>query len=197
MKLFVDSADLSEIEKWCADDRISGVTTNPSLMKAAGVETPLSWAKQVVALAAGKSVSIDGPPRIVWELGENVVPKVLQFGYLEHTQRVNVTAICNVDQTRTVCRLPEGSISSVFAGRIMDTGRSPKPVIDAAKLMGSEVLWASVREPYNIVQAQRLGCDIVTVSPVILRKFLEWGQKSLVDVMAETRQQFLEDALQW
>lgn len=199
MKLYVDSANLSEIEQWCNDDRIDGVTTNPSLMKAAGVRSPLSWAKDVVRLANGKSVSIDGPPDVIWGLGPNVLPKVAAYSYLWHTRPVNITAVCTEAQTIFVHRLTADYVLSVFAGRIMDTGRDPQPVIDAAKKTGASVLWGSVREPYNIIQAEQAGCDIVTVTPVILEKYLEWTRYSLSDVAAKTIGQFEKDAegLQW
>lgn len=196
MRIFVDTADLSEIDRWCNDDRIDGVTTNPSLMKAAGVRSPLAWAKDVMRLANGKPVSIDGPPEIIWSIG--AIPKVTRIPWSPvYTQPVNLTAVCTVAQTRIVSLLPKGSIVSVFAGRIMDTGRDPKPVIEAAKKTRAQVLWASVREPYNLMQADIYGCDIVTVTPAILSKWFEWGRYSLEEVAAKTIAQFQEDQAQW
>lgn len=197
MKLYADTADLTEIERWASDDRIDGVTTNPSLMKAAGVSSPLTWARTAVRLANGKSISIDGPPEILWDLGPNVLPKVTRYSYLTHTRPVNITAVCTVRQTVFVHRLPKEYVVSVFAGRIMDTGRDPWRVIDAAKTTGAQVLWASVREPYNIIQAADTGCDIITVAPAILSKFFEWGRYSLDEVKAKTIAQFEEDQVPW
>jgi transaldolase len=193
MRVFVDSASLAEVEEWNEHPWVSGFTTNPTLMRGIAND-PWVWAKELVKLT-DKPVSIDGPPE-VWELGTTVWRKVTAYDSQAHKfNRTNLTAICTVEQVPGY--VDEHDIVSVFAGRIMDTGRDPQPVIDAAKETGAQVLWASVREPYNIVQAEWAGCDIVTVPPAILRKFLDWQGKPLEVVAAETIAQFERDAAEW
>lgn len=199
MRIYVDTASLSEIEEWAAHPWVSGFTTNPTLMRARdypredGVyphQNAMDWAREAVRLAAGKPISIDGPPE-VWKLGGNVHRKVTYWIPSDVTCKINLTAICSRRQVPKVAN--ESDIFSVFVGRIMDTGRDPQPVINAAKQTGAQVLWASVREPYNITQAEAAGCDIVTVPPPILRKYLEWNGKPLEVVAAETIAQFDRD----
>lgn len=191
MKIFVDTASLDKIEEWDSHPWVSGFTTNPTLM--GHVTDAWIWAKDIVR-RTDKPVSIDGPPE-VWELGENVWRKSANPRCVrESWQRVNHTAVCHAGQiVDASCYLPD-DIISVFAGRIMDTGRDPQPVIDAAKRTDAQVLWASVRESYNILQAEKAGCDIVTVPPVILRKYLDWNAKPLEVVAQETIAQFEKDS---
>lgn len=196
MRIFIDTASLAEIEEWNAHPWVSGFTTNPTLMRGNLHEVLVSqpdamgWARRAVGLT-DKPISIDGPPE-VYDLGPNVFVKMAAIPNQQYIgRRTNWTAVCTPEQ------LPEaahrGSIISVFAGRIMDTGRDPQPVIDAARATGAQVLWASVREPYNLVQAEASGCDIVTVPPAILRKWLDWHGKPLEVVAAETIAQFDKD----
>lgn len=191
MRIFVDSASLTEIEEWDEHPWVSGFTTNPTLMKGAGATRGpgegMLWAKRAVSLT-DKPISIDGPED-VWDLGPNVYRKVTALS--RNTKgKVNLTAVCHV---RQVTPLDNRDIISVFCGRIMDTGRNPQSVIQAAQRSGGQVLWASVREPYNIVQAEDMGCDIITVPPTILRKFLDWHGRPLERVGELTIQQFDRD----
>jgi transaldolase len=182
MRIYVDSGDLNELNEWLAHPWVSGATTNPSLARLAGVDDAWTWAKKVVALT-DKPVSIDGPPA-VWELGPNVWRKSVTVTEGVVGRRENLTAVCCLPLVAHAAH--EEGIISVFAGRIMDTGRDPQPVIDAAKQTGAQVLWASVREPYNIIQAEQAGCDVITVPPAILRKYLDWQGKPLEVVAEET-----------
>ena len=196
MKLFVDTANTEQIDIWRQHPWVSGFTTNPSLYVkshdpsvAGGV---MQWAKDAVEAADGFPISIDGPPE-VWELGQNVWRKVTgSLNYDSLRPRVNLTAICHTSQVPRT--MHPRDIISVFCGRIMDTGRDPQPVIDAAKATDAQVLWASVREPYNIVQAEAAGCDVVTVPPAILQKYLDWQGKPLEKVAEETIAQFAKDS---
>ena len=172
---------------------MSGFTTNPTLFKQSGATDYLAHAKQLVGLTE-KCISIDGPEAVVVGMPSHVYVKVLARGVREVWGRTNLTAVCHERQLVPVEVLDPRGIISVFAGRIMDTGRDPQPVIDAAKQTGAQVLWASVREPYNIVQAEHAGCDIVTVPPAILRKYLAWNGKPLEVVAAETIDQFERDS---
>jgi transaldolase len=206
MRIYVDTANLDEIREWRTHPWVSGFTTNPTLMRntehvvntqrlGPHGRTAGEWAAEAVEAADGYPISIDGPPE-VRELGLNVYRKVLppRTGVTDPGPRTNITAICHTNQLRGVRFSATDAIISVFAGRIMDTGRDPQPVIDAAKATGAQVLWASVREPYNIVQAEQAGCDIITVPPAILRKWLDWNGKPLETVAAETIAQFAKDS---
>jgi transaldolase len=195
VKIFVDTASLSEIEEWDKHPWVAGFTTNPTLMKGnvVGGGGAMAWAKRLVEIT-DKPISIDGPKE-VWELGKNVYRKVVEYDH--HGGPLNHTAICHHRQLWGSYSARD--IISVFCGRIMDTGRDPYPVLAAAKKKGAHVLWASVREPYNIIQADEWGCDIVTVPPNILRKYLEWHGKPLEVVATETIEQFEADraGLKW
>jgi transaldolase len=191
IRIYVDTASLAEIEEWNEHPFVSGFTTNPTLMRQAPFTVDgkaYQWAKQVIALT-DKPVSIDGPEDL-WDLGDNVYLKVTRIPFSPRG-KYNLTAICHAGQLAG--GISNRAIVSVFCGRIMDTGRNPQPVIDAAKGTGAKVLWASVREPYNIVQAERAGCDIVTVPPAILRKYLDWQGRPLEVVAEQTIAQFERD----
>lgn len=206
MRIFVDTASLAEIEEWNDHDWVSGFTTNPTLYRAWGGADKwngLGWAKELVRITT-KPISIDGPPE-VWDLGPNVIRKVasnrmpqsvleLGMGWDVAHRPVNHTAVVLPGQVRLLGWYTRQDIISVFAGRIMDTGRSPESVIRRAQDTGAQVLWASVREPYNILQAEEFGCDIVTVPPAILRKFIDWRGKPLEVVASETIAQFERDS---
>lgn len=191
MHIYCDTADPADLARWAAHPWIGGFTTNPTLFATAGADDPWAHAKQLVTLT-DRPISIDGPPE-VWDLAPNVIRKVIgpHPGY---TARLNYTAVCTVAQAAALGDVHPAAIVSVFCGRIMDTGRDPRPVLDAARRTGGQVLWASVREPYNIVQAEQYGCDIVTVPPAILAKWFDWHAKPLEVVAAETVAQFARDA---
>lgn len=171
---------------------MSGFTTNPSLFKAVGASDYLAHAKHLVGLTT-KCISVDGP-EAVWDLGPHVWRKTTALPTnWDDERKWNYTAICTERQLWGVGGWE--TIASVFAGRIMDAGHDPIPIIRYAKQhTTAQVLWASVREPYNIVQAERAGCDIVTVPPVILTKFLDWNGKPLEVVAQETIAQFERDS---
>lgn len=196
MQIYCDSADLVEIEEWNDHPDIHGFTTNPSLFKQAGITDAITFVKEVVRLT-DKPVSIDGPPHLIVPLGDNIIPKILRSDWVRPgrtgSRPVNITAVCDRSQF-PIPGLTSADIVSVFAGRIMDTGRNPYLVIGDAKKTGARVLWASIREPFNVHQAQAAGCDISTVTPSILRKYLAWDHKPLDIVAAETIQQFRDDA---
>lgn len=195
MRIWVDTAVPAEIEEWDEHPWVSGFTTNPTLIKQSG-ERP-----QFLTTLTKKPISVDGPPDQVWALGRNVIVKVPinkwpqgLYKRCTYDHRVNWTAFCDIGQWPNEWFASEYDVISVFAGRIMDTGRDPQLLIDRAKATKAQVLWASVREPYNITQAEQAGCDIVTVPPAILRKYLEWNGKPLEVVAEETIAQFHRDA---
>lgn len=197
MRIWVDTADLDEIRKWVEHPWVSGVTTNPTLARTAG--NGKGWKREAIQAVNGKAISIDGLESSRLNYPDNVWEKIpVASRNISRLMKTNWTAVCSVNQVRRL-RPDQNDIISVFAGRIMDTGRDPQPVIDAAKARGGQVLWASVREPYNIVQAEQAGCDIITVPPTILQKWLDWQGKPLEIVAEETIAQFARDAegLQW
>ena len=183
MRIFVDTADPAEIEEWNEHSWVSGFTTNPTLVRAAGSDP------SVLAKLTDKCISIDGGPE-VWDYGPHVWRKVT--GPTDGKGQVNWTGICHERQIPPFL-MSQTDIVSVFAGRIMDTGRDPRPLIERVKTWRAQVLWASVREPYNITQAEQAGCDIVTVPPAILRKYLEWNGLPLEVVAERTIAQFEAD----
>ena len=200
MRIFCDTASLAEIEEWAAHPWVSGFTTNPTLLRTQHLGDAMEWARDAVRLADKKPISIDGPES-VWDLGPNVWRKVCRPVIVPDPETtwkgpINYTAVCHPAQIVAAgwsFRYNPDDIISVFAGRIMDTGRDPQPVIDAAKQTHAAILWASVREPYNIVQAEAAGCDIVTVPPSILRKYLDWHGRPLEAVAEGTIAQFDRD----
>ena len=186
--LYADGASLSQMEKYAADERIKGFTTNPSLMLKQGIKDYRSYAQSVLVRVKGKPVSFevladDFPtmakqareiaswaPNVYVKIpvtntkGESSVPLIKDLGDLN----LNITAVMTRQQLNDVCPwLQPHHILSVFAGRIMDTGRLPpgfKPG-DSFK-----ALWASAREMFNIVQAENFGYDIITLTPDLLAK---------------------------
>lgn len=194
MRVWVDTADLADIHRWVDHPWVSGFTTNPTLMRQAGATDAAHWAEKAVRAANGLPISIDGPVE-VWRLGRNVYRKRTGYYNSDWTgqYKVNTTAVCSIEQVRQLKEVAPSDVISVFAGRILDTGRNPQPVIDAAKKTGAQVLWASVREPYHMVMAEQAGCDIITVPPAILTKWLDWHGKPLEQVAAETIAQFEKD----
>lgn len=186
IRIFIDSANLSDIQKYNEDDAISGFTTNATLVKKAG-----TWAADLVE-AAHKDISVEygtflnGP-------SEHVRYKITDWAKAEGSPeyRWNLTAVCSPQQVPG--RMFSGAIISVFAGRIMDTGRSPEQIIRLAQRTGAQVLWASSRCVYDIHLAEQMGCDIITVTPAIYEKYREWHGKPLELVAQETIAQFERD----
>ncbi|WP_251953023.1 transaldolase [Levilactobacillus brevis] len=200
VKVYSDGAELSAMKAIAEQENIQGFTTNPSLMKAAGITDYLAFAREAVATFPDRSISFEvfgnTPERMLAEakvlagLGEHVAVKVpiIRATGEDNTAvihelsmagvQVNVTAITTLAQVKlAVAALEEttGGIVSVFAGRIADTGVDPLPLMrQAAAICHTkaqvELLWASTREVFNIVQADQTGCDIITVPPKILAK---------------------------
>lgn len=209
VKLYSDGAELTAMQQVAQTGRVQGFTTNPSLMKAAGITDYLAFARAAVAAFPDQSISFEvfssDPDQMVKEalvladLGKHVAVKVpiIRATGVDNTAviqrlsqagvKVNVTAITTLEQVKlAVQALSErtGGIVSVFAGRIADTGVDPVPLMRAAaKLCHAkpriELLWASTREAFNIVQADQTGCDIITVPPKILAKLPKLGKKAL------------------
>jgi transaldolase len=224
IKIFADGASLPSMLESARDPRIGGFTTNPTLMRKAGVADYRAFAKEVLAAISDKPISFevfaDDVPEMrrqakeIATWGSNVYVKIpVTNTKRESTEslvrelssggvKLNVTAICTLEQVRDVARALAGgapSVVSVFAGRIADTGRDPIPLmkealqICRASAPSAELLWASPRELLNIIQAAEIGCDIITVTPDLLKK-LELVGKDLAEFSLETVQMFFKDA---
>jgi len=225
IKLFADGADLAEMAKLYRNPRIVGFTTNPTLMRKAGISDYVAFAQEVLRVIPDRPVSfevfadeldeIERQARVIATWGSNVNVKIPvtntrgQFTgpVISALSRdgivLNVTAIMSVDQVREVAAaLHVGTLAiiSVFAGRIADTGVDPVPHMIAcrrelAERPKAELLWASPRELLNVFHAQEAGCDIITATPDILAKLAFVG-KDLDEYSLETVQMFHRDATQ-
>jgi len=224
IKIFADGAELSVIKRLKETGLVRGFTTNPSLMRKAGVQDYKSFAKQVLKIAPELPLSLEvfsddleemeSQARIISSWGKNIFVKIPVM----NTQRrftgpilkslsrdgikLNVTAVMSVEQIKNILEFltyETPVILSVFAGRIADTGRDPVPIMEqCVDLLQSynnvELLWASTRELFNVTQASQLGCDIITVGEDILDKMDLIG-KDLDDFSRETVEMFYKDAL--
>ena len=224
IKIFADGASVPSILESAKNPRIAGFTTNPTLMRKDGVSDYRAFAKEVLAHVKTQPISFevfaDEFPEMrrqaleIKTWADNVYVKIpitntrressipLVKELASSGVKLNVTAICTLDQVRdTATALAGGapSVVSVFAGRIADTGRDPVPLmrealgICRAAGKGIELLWASPRELLNIIQAAEVGCDIITVTPDLLKK-LELVGKDLADFSLDTVQMFYRDA---
>lgn len=223
IKIYSDGADAEEIIKMDSENFVDGFTTNPTLMKQSGITDYLSFAKEVLEKVKEKSISfevfsddLDDMYRqalILKGLGENVWVKIpVSNTKGEYTYplikklssegvKLNVTAIFTQQQIEEVYSSLEpdvNSIISVFAGRIANAGIDPEPTMKFASDLVSndnniETLWASSREVFNIVQAQRCDTDIITLTPGLIKGMKDLG-KDLDQYSLETVKMFYNDA---
>lgn len=223
IKVFSDGAVLETMLHDLNSGLVTGFTTNPSLMKKAGITSYIGFAKDVLKEITDYPVSfevfaddlegMEQEARRISALGHNVYVKIpVTNSKGESTAplidrltaegiKVNVTAIFTVDQVREVVdALKSGTpaVVSVFAGRIADTGVDPMPIMQEALAIcrekeGVELLWASPRETFNIYQADALGVDIITCTSDLIKK-LELKDKDLTEYSLETVQMFLRDS---
>jgi transaldolase len=222
-KIFCDIADLSTIKKFNKFKVVKGFTTNPSLMRKAGAKDYKSYSKQILKFCKHKPVSLEvfaddqksmieqGTKINSW--GKNVYVKVPVVNSknsftgkvikeLNNSNiKLNITAVYTAKQTEKILKVINKKtkvIISIFAGRAGDTGKDPVPefiksIKLAKKFNNVEILWASVREPYNYLQAKQLGCHIITIPPTIIEKIENFG-KSFDQLTKETVKAFLEDS---
>jgi len=223
IKIFADGADLAGIKEMYANPMIKGFTTNPTLMRKAGIKDYKAFAHEVLKAIPDRPISFevfadefDEMERQALEIaswGKNVSVKIpvtntrKEFAgrLIERLSSagvaLNVTALTTLEQVRSVTahlapNVP--AIISVFAGRIADTGRDPVPLMaEAVKIMRdkpkAELIWASPRELLNIFQADSVGCHIITATNDILKKLSLVG-KDLDQYSLETVQMFYKDA---
>jgi transaldolase len=225
IKLFADGANLSEMTAMYRDPRIVGFTTNPTLMRKAGISDYAAFARDVLDAIPDRPVSfevfadeldeMEAQARIIAAWGVNVNVKipvtntkgVFAGPIIRSLSRdgiiLNVTAIMTVDQVRLVAdalAAETPAIISVFAGRVADTGVDPIPHMIAcrrelAQRPKAELLWASPRELLNLFHADEAGCDIITATPDILAKLVLVG-KDLAEYSLDTVRMFHRDATQ-
>ena len=222
-KIYCDIAELKLIKKFNKKKIVKGFTTNPSLMKKAGAKDYMSYSKKILKICPNKPVSLevfadeyqnmrDQALKInTW--GKNVYVKIpvtnskgIFMGKIikelnNMNIKLNITAIYNSKQTEKILKLINKKskvIISIFAGRAGDTGKDPVPEFKKSislskKFKNVEILWASVREPYNYIQAKQLGCHIITIPPNIIEKIEKFG-KSFDQLTKETVKAFYKDA---
>ena len=222
-KIFCDISDLNLIKKFNKKKIVKGFTTNPSLIRKAGASNYETYSKEILKLCKTKPVSfevfgdnyqsmLDQALKIkTW--GGNVyvkVPVVNSKGKFSgkiikelnrRKIKINITAVYSATQTKNILKKINKKtkvIISIFAGRAADTGKNPIPEFKKSlkmseKFKNVEILWASVREPYNFIQAKQLGCHIITIPPSTIEKIESFG-KSFKNLTIETVKTFLEDS---
>ena len=222
-KIFCDIAELDLIKKFNKKKIVKGFTTNPSLMRKAGAKNYKSYSKKILKICNDKPVSLEVFGDNYMEMkkqavqintwAKNVYVKVPVanskgkfMGKIikelnSQNIKLNITAIYSAKQTQKILKLINKKtkiIISIFAGRAGDTGKDPVPefkksIFLAKKFKNVEILWASVREPYNYIQAKDLGCHIITVPPATIEKIEKFG-KSFNQLTKETVKAFLVDS---
>ena len=222
-KIFCDIADISSIKKFNNKSIVKGFTTNPSLMRNAGAKNYKSYSKQILKICTNKPISFEvfaddqhsmiEQGRKINSWGKNVYVKVpvvnsknkFSGNVIKELNskniKLNITAVYTAKQTAKVLKVINKKtkvIISIFAGRAGDTGKDPIPEFTksiklAKKFKNVEILWASVREPYNYLQAKQLGCHIITIPPALIEKLEKFG-KSFNQLTIETVKAFLVDS---
>ncbi|HEX3746350.1 MAG TPA: transaldolase [Bryobacteraceae bacterium] len=223
VKLFADGADKTAMLQLYRNPLIQGFTTNPTLMRKAGIADYEAFARDILTEIRDRPISLEvfaddfeemeRQARLIATWGSNVYVKIpvtntkresaaRLIHLLSHEGiRLNITAILTLDQVRSVVAALAGgapSNVSVFAGRIADTGRDPVPMMAEAVEMvsvhpGMELIWASPRELLNIFQADSIGCHIITATPDVLQKLALVG-KDLDEYSLDTVKMFHSDA---
>ena len=221
-KIFCDIADINIIRKFTKKKIVKGFTTNPTLMRKAGAKNYAQYCNKILKLTkkpisfevfADESEKIIKQAKKIKNWGKQIyvkVPVVNSKGYFlgraikelnKENIKLNITAVYTHKQTLKILKNINKKtkvIISIFAGRMADTGKDPIPQIiksinSAKKYKNVEILWASVREPYNYLQAKKLGCHIITVPPNIIEKIEKFG-KSFEKLTLETVKTFLIDS---
>ena len=222
-KIFCDIADLGLIKKFNKKKIVKGFTTNPSLMRKAGAKDYKSYSKKILRICKKKPISFEvfgdsdnsmieqGLKIDSW--GKNVFVKVPVVNSKNkftgkvikelnsRNIKLNITAVYSANQTTKILKTINKKtrvIISIFAGRASDKGKDPVPefvksIKLAKRFKNVEILWASVREPYNYIQARQLGCHLITIPPSIINKIENFGQ-SYEKLTIETVKTFLVDS---
>ncbi len=222
-KIFCDIAEIDQIKKFNKKKIVKGFTTNPSLMRKAGAKDYKSYSKKILAICKNKPVSLEvfadeyyDMKKQAFEINSwanNVyvkIPIVNSKGKFmgriikelnSQNIKLNITAVYTSNQVDKILKLINKNskvIISIFAGRAGDTGKDPIPefkrsIAKARNFKNVEILWASVREPYNYLQAKKVGCHIITIPPAVIKKIENFG-KSFNELTIETVKAFLKDS---
>ena len=222
-QIYCDIADIKTIKKYSRKKIVKGFTTNPSLMRKAGARNYELYSKEILKVCKNKPISFevfaDDYENILRQAlkikswGKNVFVKIpvenskgIFMGKVinelsKNNIKMNITAVYTHKQTSKILSKINGNskvIISIFAGRAGDVGKDPVPEIKksvnfAKKFKNVKILWASVREPYNYLQASQLGCHLITIPPSIISKIEKFG-KSFKNLTNDTVKAFLIDS---
>ena len=222
-KIFCDIADINLIKIFNKKKIVKGFTTNPSLMRKAGAKDYQLYSKKILNICNNKPISfevfaddqlnIEKQALKIAKWGKNVyvkIPVVNSKGIFmgkiikklnSQNIKINITAVYKAKQVKKILNNINKKtkvIISIFVGRAGDAGKNPIPEIKqsislAKKFKNVEILWASVREPYNFIEAKKLGCHIITIPPAIIEKIENFG-KTLNQLSVETVKGFLIDS---
>ena len=221
-KIYCDIADINQIKKFNKKSIVKGFTTNPSLMRKAGAKNYKKYSKAILKFCK-KPISFEvfgddyesmkRQAFIINSWGKNIyvkIPIINSKGNfmgklikeLSHRNiKLNITAVYNSSQTKKILKClnkRSKTIISIFAGRAGDVGKDPIPELKKSlsiskKHKNVKILWASVREPYNYLQAKEMGCHLITIPPKIIEKIENFG-KSFDQLTKETVSGFLADS---
>ena len=221
-KIYCDIADINQIKTFNKKNIVKGFTTNPSLMRKAGAKNYENYSKKILKICK-KPISFEvfgddyksmkKQAFIINSWGKNIyvkIPVINSKGNfmgklikeLSHRNiKLNITAVYSASQTKKILKClnkKSQTIISIFAGRAGDIGKDPIPelkksIIMSRKYKNVQILWASVREPYNFLQAKQLGCHLITIPPKIIAKIENFG-KSFDQLTKETVTGFLADS---
>ena len=223
IKIYCDIADIETIKKFNKKKIVKGFTTNPSLMRKAGAHDYQTYSKKILKICKKKPISLEvfaddyknmkiqAEKINTW--AKNIFVKVpvtnskgIFMGKIinqlnKKNIKLNITAVYSAKQTEKILKLINKKtkvIISIFAGRAGDAGKDPIPefkksISMAKKFKNVEILWASVREPYNYLQAKQLGCHIITIPPSTIEKIENFG-KTFDQLTKETVKAFLIDS---
>jgi transaldolase len=222
-EIYCDIADIRQIKKFSKKKIVKGFTTNPSLMRKAGAKSYKDYSKNILKICKQKPVSLEvfaddylkmkDQALQIKKWGKNVYVKIpvinskgIFMGKLieqlnSKNIKINITAVYSANQVKKILKRINKKtkvIISIFAGRAGDAGNDPIPEFEKSLKMvknykNVKILWASVREPYNYIEAKRIGCHIITIPPSIINKIENFG-KSLNKLSLETVKGFLIDS---
>ena len=223
IKIFCDSADYNIIKFYNNKNIVDGFTTNPSLMRLAGAKNYKNYSSKILKICKKKPISFEvfgdnyqsmmDQAIKINKWGKNVYVKVPVVNSKNkftgkvikelnrNNIKLNITAVYTAHQTKKILKVINKKtkvIISIFAGRAADTGKDPIPefkksILLAKKFKNVEILWASVREPYNYLQSKQVRCHIITVPPSLIEKIEKYG-KSFNQLTIETVKAFLDDS---
>ncbi len=225
VKLFTDGADKAQIVEMARNSWIRGFTTNPSLLKKAGVSDYESYARALVAAVPDRHISFEvfsddlpemiAQARVITRWGDNVYVKLPVtttrgeplFDAVRQLSRegvkINMTAIFADEQVASAVDALAGGAPacvSVFAGRLADLGHDYRPTMEKAvararRTTNVEIIWASTREVFNVIEADRMGCHIITAPADVLKKLVALGTRTAGELSLDAVKAFRDDAL--